>query len=176
MYRGVYVAGGRLLDSFVKTIGTSLLRERFTGAHGYPTSSKAKELGSDALFHCQSKAGVAGSKHRRAGRRGIRSFMDFQGHCLIELDIEHMGTSRGATRPGKVVYVLLGCSWPTTMRSHTSGGYEAVGPSHIHGLMSAESLIGPLLGNGKSRSGDSPLTPTRCSITTRLLAILPENT
>lgn len=75
--------------------------------------------------------------------------------------------------PGDTVSVLLGCSLPTVLRQQPEGQHLFVGCSFIYGMLTGETLLGPLPNGWKSiawrdRYGDHQLRFIDPARTTRL--------
>lgn len=130
-------------DAFVKTLHWNTLQERCPFDHGLLTLSEAKSAVLSNLFSSPHEAVGCKSddSHSRVPKPRYR---EAQGRFYIVLDNEYIGMTSAAVEETDVVCVILGCPLPMILRPHSSGRYQVVGPTYIHGLMDAEGILGKL--------------------------------
>jgi hypothetical protein len=131
-----------LLDAFVKTLLWNTLQERCSFDHCLLTLSEAR---SAVLSSLTNVTRDMTPDHREKGPHLRRAwYREALGRSFVMLDNGYIGMTSAATEETDVVCVILGCPLPMILRPHSSGRYHVVGPTYIHGLMDAESLLGPL--------------------------------
>nr|POE61748.1 heterokaryon incompatibility protein 6, or allele [Quercus suber] len=140
----VYLTGENALDAFVKTIRWEFLLERFPKEPHFPTLKTAKTL-LKRVQDCH----VAADDCSCAGEDSNAScaahlFPEVRGRTFFETDEGYMGMTSAAVSANDIVCVILGCSMPMILRPDRHGRFRIVGASLVHGLMDAESLLGPL--------------------------------
>lgn len=130
-------------DAFVKTVHWNTLKERCPFDHGLLTLSEAKSaMQSNLGSSLQAEPACIGGNP--VSRVPTPRYREARGRCYVVLDNEYIGMTSAAVEETDVVCVVLGCPLPMILRPHSSGRFQVVGTTYIHGLMDAEGILGPL--------------------------------
>ncbi|KAI1769417.1 HET-domain-containing protein [Hypoxylon sp. FL1150] len=142
-----YPTGEAFRDVLLQTLTLNMLDHRTPG-HGYPTLEELDKVvaRSDSdereiwrRHNSQRLAWITLTSHYRALLTKA-----FHNCCVFRTDNGYLGVIRGTPQKGDVVSVVLGVDVPLLLRPTRSGHYEVVGDCYVHGIMNAETLLGPL--------------------------------
>lgn len=133
-----------LADAFVKTIVWNTLQERCPFDHGLLTLREAR-LAVQAILTSSSRKHAPCDEAEKSLPLRKPRYQEARGRSYIVLDKGgYIGMTSAAVKETDVVCVILGCPLPMILRPHSSGRYQVVGPTYIHGLMDAEGILGPM--------------------------------
>ncbi|KAF2491287.1 HET-domain-containing protein [Lophium mytilinum] len=130
-----YVSGGSLLDAFLEVVVQGRTRERCPYARNFPTLAELRKEYQELLL---------GNPAHGEGLSYLKRFSTVHMLSLLTTREGYLGVGSQGAKEGDFVCVLLGCNRPKLLRETASGDFLVVGDCFFHGLMDAESLLGPL--------------------------------
>jgi hypothetical protein len=139
-----YPTGEDIFSAFLRTICCNLLQDRYPRDYGLITGEEAKAALDSLLDGSQAKDRGQSDSGNDQVKALPPPFSRMTRTCLFATTTGHIGLASAATRPGDVVCTILGCPMPMVLRPKEADEYQAVGAAYVHGLMDAESVLGPL--------------------------------
>ncbi|KAF2649712.1 HET-domain-containing protein [Lophiostoma macrostomum CBS 122681] len=132
-----YVTGGPLLDAFVEVVFQGRTSQRFPGSP-FPPLEKRKDQ------YLQYVSVTKLSHPIDPDVMKIHNTLEIEASSLIATTEGYLGVAPPFAKEGDFVCILLGCNMPMLLRPCATGDFRVVAPCFVHGIMDAESLLGPL--------------------------------
>ncbi|OAL43523.1 hypothetical protein IQ07DRAFT_580167 [Pyrenochaeta sp. DS3sAY3a] len=133
----IYQTGTSNLEAFAWVLTCGELQEQWDDADIHPSMAETLRI-------IASSQDASQETSRDIGPFWKNQLLRIRDKTFFKTRNGFFGVGKGTSQPNDKVCVLLGCPLPVILRETSPNEHQLVGCAYVHGIMDAETLLGPL--------------------------------